>query len=288
MPPEIILILNTLTSREVAVMVWLLIFILWSLSKKELRQSAIELIRTLFQGQLLIIFGTMFIYIALILWGLYKMHLWNILHIKEVIFWIFGSAIILLMKINKVTHEENYFQEILRDNLKVVLIIEFIVTTYTFNFWVELLFVPTIFFIIALSAMSGIKKEYSPIKKGLDFTLSLIGLCLIGFAVLQIMSNMNGFWNLNNLQSFILPPLLTLTFIPFLYIWAIFMTYEMLFIRVDAFLKQNKDLAKFTKIKIFQSFFLNLKKLNAFQKENAIHLLQVQNEEDALNLIRRN
>ena len=66
--------------------------------------------------------------------------------------------------------------------------------------------------------------------------------------------------------------MLLITFMPFLYLTAIYMAYELLFIRLDIFLKKDDDVAKYAKKRIFLLCNINLSRLNKFAKENTSKL----------------
>lgn len=280
-------LLNTLNGREKAVLAWLVIFILWALSQNNIRKSLLGFLKSFFQIKILSVFVAMFAYIFLILWLFYNVQIWNVELTKDVVFWIFGSAIVLLMNTNKAIQNDNYFKNILKDNLKLIVMIEFVAALYSFNFWIEMIFVPVMFFIVAMGAVTEIKKEYFQVKKIIDFVLSAIGVSLIIFAILQIASDYQNLVSLNNLRSFVLPPLLSFAFIPFLYIFALIMAYETLFVRLDIFLKNDKALAKYAKIKIFKLCFLNLKKLNKFARESSTDLLNLKDKNDIASLFHK-
>lgn len=285
---DISFLLNTLNGREKAVLVWFVVFIIWVLFQKNIRKSLLGVLKSFFQIKILSVFVAMFAYIFFILWLFYNFQIWNNVELtKDIVFWIFGSAIILLMNTTKATQDDNYFKNILRDNLKLIVMLEFVIVLYSFNFWIEMIFVPVMFFIVATGAMAETKKEYSQVKKIIDFALFVIGISLMVFAIFQITSDYQNFLSINNLLSFVLPPLFSFALIPFLYIFALIMAYETLFVRLDIFLKNNKALAKFAKIKIFKLCFLNLKKLNKFAKESSTDLLNVKDKNDILSLVHK-
>lgn len=284
---DIIFFINTLNGREKAVIVWLLIFLSWALSQKNIRTSMLGVLKALFQKKIIVVFIAMFFYVFLILLLFSKIQIWDVSLTKDIIFWIFGSALVLLMNVNKATQDEHYFRKILLDSLKLILVLEFIITLYSFNFWIEMLFVPVMFLIVAMGAVAEIKKEYLPVKKLIDYVLSFIGIFLIIFAVSKIIGDYQGFVTANNLRSFVLPPLMTLAYMPFLYIFALIMAYEILFVRLDIFLKNDKKLAAFAKQKIFRLCLLNLGKLNRFAKESTSDLLNLKDKNGILNLVEK-
>jgi len=284
---DIIFFINTLNGREKAVIVWFLIFLFWALSQKNIRTSMLGVLKAFFQKKIITVFLAMFVYIFFIILLFSKLQIWNASLTKDTGFWILGSAFVLLMNVNNATQDDHHFKKILIDNLKLILVLEFIITLYSFNFWIEMLFVPVMFLIVAMGAVAEIKKEYLPVKKLIDYILSFIGIFLIIFAISKVIGDYQGFLTANNLRSFVLPPLMALAYIPFLYIFALIMAYEMLFVRLDIFLKNDKKLAGFAKQKIFRLCFLNLGKLNRFAKESTSDLLNLRDKNGILNLVER-
>ena len=284
---DIIFFINTLNGREKAVIVWFLIFLFWALSQKNIRTSMLGVLKAFFQKKIITVFLAMFVYIFFIILLFSKLQIWNASLTKDTGFWILGSAFVLLMNVNNATQDDHHFKKILIDNLKLILVLEFIITLYSFDFWIEMLFVPVMFLIVTMGAVAEIKKEYLPVKKLIDNILSFIGIFLIIFAISKVIGDYQGFLTANNLRSFVLPPLMTLAYIPFLYIFALIMAYEMLFVRLDIFLKNDKKLAGFAKQKIFRLCFLNLGKLNRFAKESTSDLLNLRDKNGILNLVER-
>jgi len=284
---DIIFFINTLNGREKEVIVWFLIFLFWALSQKNIRTSMLGVLKAFFQKKIITVFLAMFVYIFFIILLFSKLQIWNASLTKDTGFWILGSAFVLLMNVNNATQDDHHFKKILIDNLKLILVLEFIITLYSFDFWIEMLFVPVMFLIVAMGAVAEIKKEYLPVKKLIDNILSFIGIFLIIFAISKVIGDYQGFLTANNLRSFVLPPLMTLAYIPFLYIFALIMAYEMLFVRLDIFLKNDKKLAGFAKQKIFRLCFLNLGKLNRFAKESTSDLLNLRDKNGILNLVER-
>jgi len=284
---DIIFFINTLNGREKAVIVWFLIFLFWALSQKNIRTSMLGVLKAFFQKKIITVFLAMFVYIFFIILLFSKLQIWNASLTKDTGFWILGSAFVLLMNVNNATQDDHHFKKILIDNLKLILVLEFIITLYSFDFWIEMLFVPVMFLIVTMGAVAEIKKEYLPVKKLIDYILSFIGIFLIIFAISKVIGDYQGFLTANNLRSFVLPPLMALAYIPFLYIFALIMAYEMLFVRLDIFLKNDKKLAGFAKQKIFRLCFLNLGKLNRFAKESTSDLLNLRDKNGILNLVER-
>ncbi|MDD4399742.1 MAG: hypothetical protein PHS01_09360 [Dysgonamonadaceae bacterium] len=280
--------LKLFTTREQAIIIWVAVFLIWLLFQKNLRNSLAGLLHAFFQKKILAAVLMMIFYVGLAVYLLSRIHLWDVVLLKDAIFWVIGTAFILFLNLNKATEDKDYFRKILLDNLKFILILTFLINFYTFSLIVELITLPIIVIIAAMSVYAGTKKEYLPAKKLADFLLSAWGIFLIIYATIQVLSNYQKFLITDNFLAFLLPILLTVALVPFLYGFAVYMTYEGLFTRIDFLIgKNNQQLADFGKHKILRSFRLNLRKLNKFSKESGVQLLKINNEEDFVVLIRQ-
>jgi hypothetical protein len=283
---ELSFYINLFNNREKAIFVWIVVFLVWALSQQKIQTSFIRVIRTLLQKKIITILMAMFLYVALVVWLLYKVHLWDALLVKDTILWLLGGAFVHLMNANDALQDADHFKKILVDVLKLMAVLEFVVNFYTFSFWIELILVPTLLLIGALEAMAGMQEESAPLKKTLDVVLAGIGLALIIFTVANIVSNYQVLVTTDNLRALLLPPLLTLAYLPFLYVAALLMAYETLFLRVDIFMKKKDEkLAKYTKRKILILCLADLPKLNRFSRENIMRLQKLHDRRDVLNMI---
>jgi hypothetical protein len=84
-------------------------------------------------------------------------------------------------------------------------------------------------------------------------------------------------------DEFILPhPGLYVISAPTVYLMALLMKYEDIFVRIDI-LNKDPEVARYAKRKIFTSFHVNLRKLNRWSKE--VRMIRVSNRADVLALI---
>ena len=120
------LIASELNGREIAVLVWLLLFICYGIFQKNFRSSFLAVLKSFFQIKIIAVFVAMLFYVFLILWGLYIIKIWDLYLVKDTIFWLFGSAFILLLNSNKAIQNDNHFKNVLKDNIRLVIFLEFI------------------------------------------------------------------------------------------------------------------------------------------------------------------
>jgi len=278
--------LDLFNTRETATIIWLLISLGLAISQKKIRKSLFELGKAFLHKKILCVVIAAIMYTCLIVFIFSKIGIWQTSLIKDTTFWFIGTAFALLLNVNNAT-QDNFFKKILKDNLKLILVLEFIVNFYTFNLLIELILIPFLFLIIVMSAYAERKKEYIQVKKIFDFILSAFGIFLITYALSRTIIDYQRIASSENLRGFILPPLLTFAYIPFLYLFALTMEYENLFMRIDIFIKDNKALTKFAKRKIIHLCHINLRKLNSFSRKSTQELIKISSEEDVEKLIKR-
>jgi len=259
---------HTFNNRELASFIWLLLLIIAFSFSNKIRSSFVAVIKVFFQKRIILIFLIMFLYIGLQILILYTVMLWDLSLLKDTIYWILGVALVLLINVNQANENRSYFKNLVLKYVSLTIIIEFIVNLYTFNFVAELFIVPIVTFFVLIAVFTMNKKEYLTVNKMANVVIGVFGFVIIIFSIVNIANDFENFWALDNQKAFLLPILLVITFIPFLYLTAIYMAYELLFVRLDIFLKKDDNVAQYAKRRIFLLCNVNLSKLNKFAKEN--------------------
>lgn len=259
-------ITDYLNNREIATIIWLSIIFLWTLTQPTVRSSIGKVLESFLAKKILLVTSCMFLYIFLMILAFERIGFWDISAIKETIVWIFGVAFVMFIHLNKAAGDESYFRKIIIDSIKFIIVLEFIINLYSFNFIAELIIVPVVILIALMSGVSSSKPEYKQVKILLDYLLGIFGIVLIIFTFYRIVTDFQNFATLNNLRDFLLPILFTIAFLPFTYMMALFIKYESVFIRIDI-VNTNKDLARYAKQKIVMACHINLRKLNRLSKE---------------------
>lgn len=279
-------ILNFFNNREKALIIWIVIGTVIVLANKAFRPSALAVLKAFFARKIVTVLLIMLTYIALVVFVAYRVHLWNVLLLKDTIVWVVGTAFIMFANYERVANESHFFKNVLLDNVKLAVFVQFIINWYVFNLVVELILVPILFFLAAMLAFASTKKEYKPVTNLMQFLLATYGIFLLIYALVQMVYNFNNFATLYTLKDFLLSPLLTLSFLPFVYFLALYATYEALFTRMDIFMgNRNKELTWFAKRQILRTCLLNVKKLNRFATNYTSKLYAVGDKSDVVSLM---
>jgi hypothetical protein len=259
-------IIDALNNREIATAIWLTVIFVWALSISGVRHSIRDLLKAFFNKKIVIPLLAMLLYIFLMVLAFKKIGFWDVSATKDTILWTLGSAFATYFSLNKIAQDSVYFKSVILDNIKFVLMLEFVVNLYSFSLPAELIVMPIVSFIVMANVLAESKPEYKQVNKLFNFMLGIFGLYLLAFTFQEIVLDFQNFATLKNLRDFFLPPLFSIFLLPFVYVMALFMQYEMFFVRIDI-ANRNLDNAKFAKRKVIATCHINLSKLNRVSKK---------------------
>lgn len=251
------------STREVAIIIWSIIFIVVAIFIVKFKQL-LELIKSFFVYKIQLPLWFMFIYITVITICLYFLKIWNFGLLKDTIIWSIASSTILFFNINK-AKDLTYFKPVILENLKAIVILEFVSNFYTFSFTTEMILIPIITFIgllqIAAEYSAKTNSEHLKVASCLKTFFSLTGILIFTYVSYETIKYYNLLLTVQNIKSLLLPFVYTISLIPFLYLLALYMNYEMLFIRIPYLVKEKKEQRKL-KRNILLIANLNLNNLN--------------------------
>lgn len=212
----------------------------------EVRSSFRHLLSAFFVTQIMSVLGLMVVYMASVVYFLSEMDLWNAEQIKNTVFWCASVGFMSLFKIESIKKDKSFFKHSVIDNLKLLAILQFVVSVYAFPIWIELLLVPVLVLIGAMSAIAESDKKYHQVKTLLEYCLSIFGIILIVYTLYMLATNFGEFGNGKTAYDFFVSPLLTLFYLPFVFVMLVYSTYEQVFIRLQFSIKNKpyRNLAK--------------------------------------------
>lgn len=250
------------TNRELAFFAWFIIVFGFILTSKSIRKSIGQLIVAFLKKKILSIILVAFIYSGSIILLLFVVRMWNSSMIKTSIYWYFMTALIILFNLLEANENKDYFKNIILDNLKFTLIIEFIVNIHNFSFWFEIIFIPIIFALSLLLAYTETDAKYKLVQKPISFILLLSAIILLILSIVDIVKLIEDYANFETLKAFLLPIILSISFVPTAYFIAVFMELEVLFKRYGIFL-EDKKLLRYAKRRTLYKYGLRLQKIKS-------------------------
>ena len=259
--------MSILSTREWATLIWGCIFMLYVLCHREIRKSLWNVIVIFFDKKLRILWEIILLYVLTITMVFCYLTIWENIYIKDIIIWFLFSGLIYCMNAVSSEADETYIKKILKDNLKFTMILEFFMSTFTFNIWIELAIIPVITIITVMNVIAERKEEYKNVHKLLDSVLAIAGFWIF-YETIKIGINEYKQLNITNtLVSFIIPIAYLILIIPLEYALELYSKYELLFLRMT--FKEEKD--KKTKIRhrvaVICSCRISVRRVLLFQRE---------------------
>ena len=259
--------MSILSTREWATLIWGCIFMLYVLCHREIRKSLWNVIVIFFDKKLRILWEIILLYVLTITMVFCYLPIWENIYIKDIIIWFLFSGLIYCMNAVSSEADETYIKKILKDNLKFTMILEFFMSTFTFNIWIELAIIPVITIITVMNVIAERKEEYKSVHKLLDSVLAIAGFWIF-YETIKIGINEYKQLNIiNTLVSFIIPIAYLILIIPLEYALELYSKYELLFLRMT--FKEEKD--KKTKIRhrvaVICSCRISVRRVLLFQRE---------------------
>jgi hypothetical protein len=243
------------------------VFVLLISLKQSVRKSIVGLLKAFLS--LFRVFAILTTYVLLTVYLLGYIGLWDKSLTKDTVFWFFTVGMVTFFKINEAKGFQ-FFKEIVLDSVKWIVVIEFLINFYTFELWKELILVPIVAFASIMLAFSETDKKYKPVERLFRGLFSIVGLALLGYIIYETVAEFQRTFTIQNLKSLVHPVIMTLLFLPFAYMLALFMTYEVLFTRIN-FLAPDKRVARRVKRQIILKANLNIERLNRMSKNLNIY-----------------
>ncbi len=276
---------DVFSTRELAFGFWLCVALSYVLSQSAFRNLLIGLIKHGLHKRLVKVYAITFFYIAFIVFLLAQVGVWNLAHLKSTIIWGISVGFLSLFKINlhRKAEDFSYFKEVIADNLKLIVVIEFLISTYTLNLWAELLLLPFVTVVTYLIEFTKGKTDLKLAHTVFTNIAALLGAGIIIYVLWRLFSDFSSFISTKTVADFMLPPILTFLFLPYLYGLAVYSIYETTFSVIGIKIKDPKvrDYAHFASI---MAFGQNVKLLRRWQHDTL--LLNPQSKSDVRHSIR--
>lgn len=141
---------------------------------------------------------------------------------------------------------------------------------------------PILVFLFLMVSVAGMKQEYLQVKKLFEWLLAFMGFILLWHSARSLLADTGSFFTAERLIELVLPSILTLLFLPFVYFLALVIMYENVFMRLKL-RNHNSTLIGYAKRQIFLNFGFNLSKLIRWSKQSPN--LKVNSKTEVLELI---
>jgi hypothetical protein len=251
-----------LDNRELALLGWVVALLLIApLAIPRTRKSLGSLAKQVFASKLTFVFGGMMLYTASLCYVAWQSGIWTAEQLPETVLWFFAGGFVLLMNTDKAGKGERFIRQAVLQAIGLSAAVEFVANTQPFPLLIEVILAPVLVTLgaaIAVVAHQG--DEFIHVKRFLEGILVIVGLAFLLNSVWHAVVAQDDFFSLTRFRDFLVPILLTVCFVPFVYLFALWSMYEFTFLRIN-FLVKDKKIARYAKRKLVRTAGLRVRQL---------------------------
>lgn len=281
------MVANPLSTREIAIGIWLLVFIGIAATNAEVRKSFQRVLGGVFRWRLMVPVLAAAAYTALIVQGLAMLCLWTPDLLKDTILWFLFAGVALAFSGITQSWEPIRWHKIIADQIAVIVLVEYLVNTYTFSLPLELLIVPALTTVAIFDAIARTDSRFASVAKMTGCLQGLLVIGVLAFAISQAVTHLDQLATWNSVRVVALAPLLSVLILPFVYGFTLVSAYEQLFIRLRFAEEKERGLIRYIKWQLFKHLGTRHSAVGAFGREHALDLSRVKSKEDVDRLFRQ-
>ena len=217
------------TNREIAGYIWLALFFGWAVRNRDVRRSLAGAMRTFCHHLILIPLGLAALYIAALVAVLERVGLWTSDNLKTTILWAISFAFATMLDINRVSEDRTFFGKATREAFAISGVLTFMIEFYSFSLLIELVAVPFVTFLGLLQIVASHRPEHATVGKLMTWLLAIIVVGYFGYSLYRTAAELSEFARWSTLLDFGMPIILTIGFLPFIYVLVVYVVYESTF-----------------------------------------------------------
>ena len=269
-------------NREIAIGVWLALVLLVMLHQKAIRLSLLRLLRTVLQVKIVVPLLSLLVYVSIIIALLSMIGLWSKVLLKDTVYWFVGVGLVLFGKSVEYKNFMREWNKLVKEQIGILVVLTFIMNSYTFSLPVELLLVPLAVAIVMITTVADMNKGFADIARLFGIIQAVLGWLVLIAAFAKAINDYTAFATLKSIQRFFLPFALTVFAIPFMYALALYARYD--YVLVWSAYNHPRKLTRYIRLKALRYGGLNLTKANHLSNISPHEFMQVRSpkEFDAL------
>jgi hypothetical protein len=211
------------------------------------RKAVHPLLRIALSRQILIPFFLMVAWVSAAAWAAYRLSIWDFALTTGTVIWFGTAAVVLFFKSTDALKEHHFFRQRAAATLGATAVTSAYVSLVPLDLWAEALLQPFLALVAILSAFAGRQEQYKGLARVLNYLLACFGLGLVIYVSNGLVRNWSSTDKSNLLRGVVLPVWLTAGLIPYIYLLALFSTYQSAVTGV----KMRTDLSRGERLRIW-------------------------------------
>lgn len=217
-----------LNNREIASLVWFAIAVFAFGLMPQGRTAMGNVLKAFLQPILLAALAVATLWIGGCVALMAREGFWELANLKTTIVWAATFAFVTMFDVDSIG-KPGFTDKVVRDTINATAVVVFVAEFATFSLMGELVFVPFLVFLSLLRAVAATKPELAVVRKLLDGLAVLVGVGLLAYSVYRIAQEFSEFAQRSTALEFTVPILLSLLFLPFIFVFGLWVTYERVF-----------------------------------------------------------
>lgn len=258
-------IINSISDREIASAIWLAVFGAFVLINRTTRNSVCALMKVLLQPALIIPLLIAALYATAEIFLLKYIGWWSLANLKTTILWLMTFAFVTMFEVATAKNRKAGLGKITAEILSVAVLVTFIAELYSFPLIIELIALPLVTMVFLIAETAKYKPEHAQVAKLMGCLLGLIGLFYIGFSLWKSIELWGDTFSWANWLELIIPIILSIAFLPFLFSWRTYVAYDEMFATISTF-AIDKELIPYARWLAITRSRTNLDLLKRWQK----------------------
>lgn len=269
-------------TREAAVLIWSFVAVALCFFTNFICDSAVarnafkNLVKAFFVKHILYILLLMSLYVLGVVYFLSVVGIWEVGQLKNTILWMIFVGFITLLKVDDLTVRQDYIKHFVLSNLKLMAMLEFFVGIVTLPLLIELVavFIITILCLLITASSKYTSTKYVRLREWAGNIIAAYGVCLVFWSCYKLMFNFDEFLNEDVGFDFLIPAVLTLTYLPFALIFKLYIAYESSFGPIKIYVTGQK-LQALSKLYVIFAFNFNIGLLQRWVRYVCVNNIRV-------------
>lgn len=214
------------STREIAIIIWTLIITVYALSMKQTRASVINIIKIILKIKLFLSIFFYLFYFSTIVYFLYHLKWWDLTNLKDAVIWFIFSGLPIEFDVATKNLGRDFWKNLILNNLKLMVLVEFIINSFTFSLVIEFFLIPFIVIITGVNTLSKHEVEYKPVERLTNGILMFFGFVILFYSLYRAIIEINSIENMSTLKSVLFPVVYSIISVPYMYILKLYVAYE--------------------------------------------------------------
>jgi hypothetical protein len=273
-------------NRQWAFIFWLAVFVVWCLSRDDLRSSWRDVARSAASPKILVPLAVLGGWVSAEVYLGARLSLWDSGLVADTAMWFITAGLVLFVNFDHASEEQHYFRRRVLATLGLGVVVEGFSEFFVLSLVGEVLLVPVLALLAGMSVVAAGRREHQQVKRLVDSLIALISTTLLGYVAIQLVSDWGSVDKGGLVRQLALPVWLTVGVLPYVYLVGLVAAYEAAFIRIDWKSEGSWWARLRSKLVLAASFHVKAREVGAFSGPWQFRLAKATSFRDGRDVVR--